>query len=162
MGKATDMGEVTDRPNVVVHPPIALALALLAGFALQWLYPVFFLANSPARSWIGGFIFALGFALALWAVITFRKAGTPIPTFRPTSAIVSEGPYRYSRNPIYVGMFLGLAGLAIGYNNLWLLLMLAPFALVIRYGVVAREEEYLAQKFGASYLDYKARVRRWI
>ena len=66
------------------------------------------------------------------------------------------------RNPVYLGMFLGQTGLAIGLNSLWVLAMLVPFYLVIRYGVVAREEAYLERKFGKTYLDYKSRVRRWV
>ena len=80
----------------------------------------------------------------------------------PTTAIVAQGPYRYTRNPIYIGMFLGQTGFALGFNSLWLLAMLVPFYLVIRYGVVAREEAYLERKFGATYGTYKSRVRRWL
>ena len=80
----------------------------------------------------------------------------------PTTAIVTDGPYRFTRNPIYLGMFLGLVGLAIAFDNLWLLAMLVPFALAIRYGVVAREETYLEGKFGEVYTAYRSRVRRWL
>ena len=80
----------------------------------------------------------------------------------PTTAIVEAGPYRFTRNPIYLGMFLGLVGLAIGFDSLWLLATLVPFALVIRYGVVAREEAYLERKFGDAYRHYRTRVRRWL
>src|SRR5262249_45986687 len=73
-----------------------------------------------------------------------------------------ERPYRFTRNPIYLGLFLGLIGLAIAFDNLWLLTMLMPFALVIRYGVVAREEAYLERKFGAVYRGYRSRVQRWL
>jgi protein-S-isoprenylcysteine O-methyltransferase Ste14 len=85
-----------------------------------------------------------------------------VPTNRPTTAIVERGPYRFTRNPIYMGMFGGLIGLGIAFDNLWLPLMLVPFALVIRYGVVAREEAYLERKFGDAYRQYRARVRRWV
>ena len=71
-------------------------------------------------------------------------------------------PYRFTRNPIYLGMVLGLIGLAIAFNSLWLLITLAPFALVIRYGVITREEAYLERKFGDVYRHYRARVRRWL
>jgi hypothetical protein len=70
--------------------------------------------------------------------------------------------FRFTRNPIYIGMFLGQTGLGIGFDSLWVLAMLVPFCLVIRYGVVAREEAYLERKFGAVYLDYKSGVRRWL
>jgi protein-S-isoprenylcysteine O-methyltransferase Ste14 len=76
--------------------------------------------------------------------------------------IVENGPYRFTRNPIYLGMFIGLVGLPVAFDTLWLLLMLVPFALVIRFGVVAREEAYLDRKFGDVYRGYRSRVRRWL
>ncbi len=84
------------------------------------------------------------------------------PPSQPTTTIVDSGPYRLTRNPIYLGMMLGLIGVAIALNSLWLLLTLVPFALVIRYGVVAREEAYLERKFGDVYRRYRARIRRWL
>jgi protein-S-isoprenylcysteine O-methyltransferase Ste14 len=94
--------------------------------------------------------------------VTVRRAGTRVEANKPTTTIVTDGPYRFTRNPIYIGMFLGQAGLAIGFDSLWVLVMLMPFYLVIRYGVIAREEDYLDRKFGAAYRVYKARVRRWL
>ena len=90
------------------------------------------------------------------------RAGSNVPTNRPTTTIVEHGPYRFTRNPIYLGMFLGQVGLAIAFNCLWLLVTLVPFALAIRYGVVAREEALLAPKFGDAYRGYCSRVRRWL
>jgi protein-S-isoprenylcysteine O-methyltransferase Ste14 len=80
----------------------------------------------------------------------------------PTTTIVDTGPYRFTRNPICLGMALGLIGLAIALDTLWLWLTLVPFAIIIRYGVVAREEAYLERKFGDVYRRYRARVRRWL
>jgi protein-S-isoprenylcysteine O-methyltransferase Ste14 len=118
-------------------------------------------AGTPA-GWLGGAVFGFALALGVWAVATMLGAGTNIPTHRPATAIVTGGPYRFSRNPIYLGLFVGLVGLAIAFDDLWLLIALAPFALVIRYGVVAREEAYLERKFGEVYRGYCARVRRWL
>jgi protein-S-isoprenylcysteine O-methyltransferase Ste14 len=109
-----------------------------------------------------GAIFALAFALAIWAIVTIRKAGTQVETYKPTTTIVANGPYRFTRNPIYLGMVLGLIGLAIAFDSLWILATLVLFYLVIRYGVVVREEAYLERKFGDVYLGYKSRVRRWL
>lgn len=152
----------TDNANVVIRPPIAWALAIIAGLALDWLYPIPFIAAFIPAAWLGGAIFALGFALAIWAIATIRKAGTRVQTDRPTTTIVSSGPYRFTRNPIYAGMFLGQIGLAVGFNSLWLLATLVPFYFVIRYGVIAREEAYLEGKFADQYRGYKSRVRRWV
>ncbi len=156
------MNKAIDRSGAIVRPPIAWALAILAGLGIDWLYPLPFVAASVPRVWVGGAVFAAGFALAVWAIVTIRKAGSRVETGMPTTTIISSGPYGFMRNPIYLGMFLGQTGLAVGFNSLWVLAMLVPFYLVIRYGVVAREEAYLERKFGGVYLGYKSRVRRWL
>ncbi len=148
--------------GVLVHPPLAWASTIAAGLSLAWIAPLRFPAGGLPLAWIGVTVFALALALTGWASITMVRAGTNIPTNRPTTTVVEAGPYRVTRNPIYVGMFLGLAGLAIAFDTLWLLIGLAGFALVIRYGVVAREEAYLERRFGDVYRDYRKRVRRWL
>jgi protein-S-isoprenylcysteine O-methyltransferase Ste14 len=156
------MPQETDTSNAVVRPPVAWILALAAGVAADRLHPLRFVPASVPAAWVGGIIFAIAFALAIWAIVTIRKAGTQVETYKPTTAIVENGPYRFTRNPIYLGMVLGLIGLAIAFDSLWILAALALFYLVIRYGVIAREEAYLERKFGDVYLGYKSRVRRWL
>lgn len=156
------MTDTPDAPNVAIHPPIAWALAIVVGSGANWLLPLRFVPTPIPHRWIGAILFAAGFALAIWAVLAFRKAGTRVETYKPTTAIAATGPYRFTRNPIYIGMFLAQTGLGIGFDNLWFLVTLVPFYLTIRHGVVAREERYLEQKFGAAYLTYKSRVRRWL
>ena len=156
------MAETIDKPNVLIPPPIPWALAILAGLVAGWLYPLKFVPTSIPRAWVGGGLFVLAVALAIWAIVTIRKAGTQFDVHKPTTAIVENGPYRFTRNPIYLGMFLGQTGIAIGFDNLWVLATLAPFYFVIRHGVVAREEAYLERKFGPVYLGYKSHVRRWL
>ncbi len=151
-----------DTAHVIVRPPFAWGLAILAGLALNWLVPLPFLPAHLPAAWIGALVFAAALMLAAWAIGTMTKAGSNVPTNLPTTAIVENGPYRFTRNPIYLGMVLGLIGLSIAFDDLWLMLMLVPFALVIRYGVVAREEAYLERKFGEVYRRYRARVRRWL
>ncbi|MDR6757307.1 protein-S-isoprenylcysteine O-methyltransferase Ste14 [Mycoplana sp. BE70] len=163
------MGDNMDQPNsnlrdnsgAVIRPPIAWGLSVIAGLALDRLYSLPFPSGVPT-GWLGGIVFLAGVALLVWAATTFRRAGTQIQTTEPTTTIVDAGPYRYTRNPIYIGMFLGLIGLAIAFDTLWLAVLLVPFYLVIRYGVVAREESYLERKFGDAYLGYKTRVGRWL
>ena len=156
------MDKATDTSNAIIRPPVAWALAFVAGLGLDWLYPLPFVPAFMPTAFVGGAIFAIGFVLAIWAIVTIRKAGTSVETVKPTTTIVVSGPYRFTRNPIYVGMFLGQTGFAIGFNSLWLLATLVVFYVVIRYGVVAREEAYLERKFARAYLDYKSRVRRWL
>jgi protein-S-isoprenylcysteine O-methyltransferase Ste14 len=156
------MNDTADTAHVIVRPPIALGVAVIAGLALNWLVPLPFVPASLPAGWLGAAVFVLALALFAWAVVTMTRAGSNVPTSLPTTAIVDSGPYGVTRNPIYLSMFLALTGLGIAFDNLWLLMMLMLFALVIRYGVVAREEAYLERKFGDVYRSYHSRVRRWL
>ncbi len=152
------MDDTADTAQVIVRPPLAWGLAVIAELALDWLAPLPFLPADLPAGWLGAMVFALALALFAWAIVTVTRVGSNVPTSRPPES----GAYRFTRNPIYLGMFLGLIGLAIAFDDLWLLVMLVPFALVIRYGVVAREEAYLERKFGDVYRGYRSRVRRWL
>jgi protein-S-isoprenylcysteine O-methyltransferase Ste14 len=156
------MADTADSANVVVRPPLAWALAVLAGLALNWLMPLRFLPAVIPAGWLGAIVFAVALALFAWAIATMMRSGSNVPTRLPTTTIVKTGPYRFTRNPIYLAMVLGLIGLAMAFNTLWLLMTLVPFALLIRYGVIAPEEAYLERKFGDVYRGYRARVRRWL
>jgi protein-S-isoprenylcysteine O-methyltransferase Ste14 len=156
------MNGIHDSSNAVVRPPLALALAVLGGLVTERLISLPFLPESVSESGAGIAVLALGLALGAWAITILRRAGTRVETTKPTTTIVTTGPYRLTRNPIYVGMVVILIGLAIALNTAWLLVALVPFYLIIRYGVIAREEAYLERKFGDMYLSYKSRVRRWI
>jgi protein-S-isoprenylcysteine O-methyltransferase Ste14 len=134
------MDDKADTAQVIIRPPLAWGLAVMAGLALDWLVPLPFIPADLPAGWLGAMVFALALALVAWAIVTMTGAGSNVPTNRPTTIIVESGPYRFTRNPIYLGMFLGLAGLAVAFDTLWLLMALVPFALVIRYGVVALEE----------------------
>jgi len=156
------MNDTADTAQVIIRPPLAWGLAVIAGLALNWLVPLPFLPVDLPAGWLGAIVFVFALALIAWAIVTVTSAGSNVPTNRPTTTIVEGGLYRFTRNPIYLGWFLGLIGLAIAFDNLWLLIMLVSFALVIRYGVVAREEAYLERKFGDVYRGYRSRVRRWL
>jgi protein-S-isoprenylcysteine O-methyltransferase Ste14 len=156
------MADKADTAHVMIRPPLAWGMAVMVGLALNWLVPLPLLHVRLPAGWLGAAVFVLALALFAWAIVTITRAGSNVPTNRPTTTIVESGPYRYTRNPIYLGMFLGLLGLAIAFDTLWLLLLLVAFAIVIRYGVVAREEAYLDRKFGEVYRGYCSRVRRWL
>lgn len=150
-----------DKADVIAPPPLIYLAAILAGVALDALWPAPFFPGA-ANLWLGGAIIVISFAIALACFRLFGRAGTTIPTNQPTSALVSRGPYRHSRNPIYVSMSLLLAGIAIAADNIWMLGLLAPVLLIINYGVILREEAYLERAFGDEYRVYKSRVRRWL
>ena len=92
----------------------------------------------------------------------FTRAGTPVRGYKPTQALVTTGVHGWSRNPIYVGMFLIYAGVGVAVQSPWIMILIVPLAITIRFGVVAREEAYLERRFGDAYQAYKARVRRWL
>ncbi len=151
-----------DHAAVLVPPPVALAVCVFAGWLANWIWPAPFLPNGYSGRLDGAVVIALGLAIGLWAVVQFQLAKTSVRPDRPTSAILSTGPYRYSRNPIYLGLLLVVVGFALALDSLWQLAALAVLYVVLRWGVVAREEAYLMQKFGAVYTDYASGVRRWI
>lgn len=156
------MNDGPDHANVVVHPPILWVGLVAIGYGLDLLAPLPFLPLAFPAVWVGVAIWLAGFALAAIAIVQFRRAGTDVQTHTPTDCIVDTGVFARSRNPIYVGAHIGLVGAAVALDSGWILAALAPFYLVIRYGVVAREEAYLERKFGPPYLAYKARVGRWV
>lgn len=151
-------------PGVRIPPPLIFLVGLLAGFAVDhWLLPLP-LVSEARLVWLR--VLACGFALAsVWLLAAalggFKRRGIDPRPWREDSALVVEGIYRHTRNPMYVGMALACAAVAVACNTAWPLLMLAPTLLAIRYYVIAREEAYLAIRFGEDYRDYCAKVPRW-
>jgi len=154
----------SDSAGVRIFPPAVFLGGLLVGYVLHWFWPV--PIASPAWSLVvrivGIAIALLGFAIMFAALAAFQRAGTPPAPWEPTTKLTFEGPYRFTRNPMYFGMGLILGGLALAGNALWPLIALVPVIAIIRTQVIAREEHYLSIKFGEAYREYKARVRRWI
>ena len=111
---------------------------------------------------LGASLVVAAIALFAFSVAKFQAAGTPVPARKPTTAIVRSGPYRFSRNPIYLAFSVLQLGIAIWVNSLWLLATLAGALVLMHFVVIPREEQYLERRFGAEYLDYKASVRRWL
>ena len=110
---------------------------------------------------IAGSLILIGLALAAAGVRNFSRAATPVRN-EPARALVTAGIHGWTRNPIYLGMFLVYGGIGVAVRSPSILILTLPLAIVIRYGVVAREEAYLERRFGDTYRDYKARVRRWM
>lgn len=156
------MSGAADTAGVLVRPPLLFLGALVAGIAFDALIPA-------PTGWLDGWRWpvAAGLALAAFAIFIpaarrFRAHGTNIPTDRPTMALVTDGPYRRSRNPIYVALTLLYLALALAAGSAWAIGMIVPVLIVLRHGVIAREERYLEGKFGEDYRAYRARVRRWL
>ena len=150
-----------DSAGVRVPPPLIYLGGLAVGFALEALLPG---SSFPAvLQWaLGGALLIAGVALLASFNTAFHRKGTAVEPWKPTTTIVSTGPYRLTRNPAYVGMALAYAGIAVMSEALWALAPLPLVLLIIDRGVIAREERYLERKFGQEYLDYKRRVRRWV
>ena len=131
------------------------------GVALQLAMPLPFCPRTFNAA-VGAALEVMGIALFISSVGKFRAAGTAVPANKPTTAIVRTGPYRFSRNPIYLAFSLVQLGIAVWVDSLWLIATLVAAAAVMHFVVIRREEHYLERKFGAQYLDYKASVRRWL
>src|SRR5262245_38295428 len=145
----------------VVRPPVVVLASVLAGtlLAVAWPLPFF---PGLLRLPVGGLLIAMALGLFSYATRQFRAARTPVPGNKPTTAIVRTGPYRFSRNPIYLAFFALHLGLAICVDSLWLVATLIATFAFIAVLVIPREERYLTGRFGAEYLEYKASVRRWL
>lgn len=145
----------------LVRPPLVYLISLASGVVIQLATPFPFLPGTLALP-LGAPLVVAAIALFAWSVVTFRAAGTPVPARKPTIMIVRAGPYRFSRNPIYLAFSLFQLGVAMWLNSVWLLATLVAAAALMHYLVIRREEEYLERRFGAQYLSYKASVRRWL
>jgi protein-S-isoprenylcysteine O-methyltransferase Ste14 len=157
---AVSSGE-SDRPNVLAPPPLLFCGALALGLAVHLTFPVPLLPGRPA-GWLGVLLILTSIPIGVSALRALVRAKTAIDPRKPTTAIVTEGVFRFSRNPIYLSLLLLYLALASLINSLWILLCALPAIVVLQRGVVEREERYLERRFGEKYLGYKNRVRRWI
>jgi protein-S-isoprenylcysteine O-methyltransferase Ste14 len=149
--------------GVMTRPPFLYLACLIVGLTLDRLLPLPLTVAETARGrWAGGGPILIGIAIVAAGIRNFARAATPVPSNRPVRALVTTGIHGWSRNPIYVGMFLLYVGIGVAAASPWVLILVLPLAITLRYGVVAREEVYLERRFGDAYRDYKARVRRWL
>jgi protein-S-isoprenylcysteine O-methyltransferase Ste14 len=155
----------TTEPDVAnlgfVRPPFVYLGSIALGLVFHLVWPTRLVPPSVSTP-IGVPVTLLAIALFISAVRAFRAAGTPVPGNRPTTAIVRTGPYRFSRNPIYLAFSLFQLGLSFWINSLALLITLVPAAALMWLVVIPREERYLEARFPSEYLAYKASVRRWL
>jgi protein-S-isoprenylcysteine O-methyltransferase Ste14 len=154
------VGEGKDTAGVIILPPLLFALPLVLGYVLNR-----FLPTTAWPGWVataGLIVLALSLVPGPWAVLEMLRRGVNPEPYVPTRSLVMSGPFRFSRNPIYLTYVLFVAGMGLYLSNGWMLLLLVPTLIVAHYGIILREERYLARRFGAAYTDYQQRVRRWI
>jgi protein-S-isoprenylcysteine O-methyltransferase Ste14 len=159
------MSEQRDAAAVRIFPPAVPVATVVAGVGLQRVWPigVGFPLPAPERYWIGGLIAAgavLG--LGLWSVVLFRRGGQSENPWKPTPHVVDRGPFRISRNPMYLQMVLVCVGFAVALANGWILALAPVGAWLLQRYAILPEEAYLERKFGETYLAYRRRVRRWL
>lgn len=152
--------ELPPHAAATAHPPKVLLLWILAGVALGFLVPVLHL---PGWLRLLGLMDALAaFGLFLWCMGTFKRVGTDVKLDTPADALATDGPYAFSRNPIYLSMIVLGLGLGVALSNIWLLAGAPIFYYIINERVIKAEETYMAAKFGPDYAAYCQKVRRWI
>lgn len=151
-----------DESGVRFPPPFIYGLFFLAGYAVHRLYAVPLFQPNPWTDALGLAMIGAGVGLAVTAVATFRRAGTHVNPTKPATTVVAQGPFRFTRNPMYLSMAVIYLGGVLLLDSLWPLVLWPVTIWVIRTQIIQREEEYLERKFGAVYLDYKKKVRRWL
>ena len=154
----------TETAGVIARPPLLFLGSLLLGLSADRLAPLMLAVPGadPIRWTVGACLILIGVALMAASIRNFSRAATPVPTNQPARALVTTGVHGWTRNPIYLGMFLIYGGIGVAAHSAWAFVLALPLAILIRYGVIAREEIYLERRFGDAYLDYKRRVRRWL
>jgi len=157
------METVRDGAKVLFPPPLIYLGGLALGIVAERLLNLPTLGLQPAvRELPGGILAVLGQVVSFTGAGTFRRRGTAVLPFKPASRLVTSGIYRWTRNPMYVGMALTYAGVAIFVNSLSALVLLPVVLAIIQTQVVAKEEAYLERTFGNDYATYKNEVRRWL
>lgn len=150
------------RPRTLILPPAPYAAALLGGWWLDRHVHALPLEWGAANRPLGWLLVGLGLALFGWAVAAFRRHHTTVNPYRGASELCIDGPFRFSRNPIYVGDWCVFAGVSLLLATAWPLVFAPLIWLLLRYGVIRHEEAHLEARFGDDYRDYRARVRRWL
>ena len=148
--------------KIIAPPPVLYVGALVIGFLLHAVFPQLICLSDSVLRVLGVALLLMSAAFARWAFVTLRQVGTSANPRKASIALATGGPFRLSRNPIYLAMTGLYLGMALVGNTWWPVLLIAPLLLVMHYGVVLREERYLEKQFGESYLAYKASSRRWL
>ncbi|HEY1329519.1 MAG TPA: isoprenylcysteine carboxylmethyltransferase family protein [Casimicrobiaceae bacterium] len=156
------MAAEDSRTAHVVPPPVIFIAALCLGLAVEYFDPQPVVEPANVGYVAGGLLVVLGAALSTWMVLHFHHGGTAVSPLSPSRELVVTGPYRFTRNPDYIGQALVYAGIALVVNSIWVLAGLLPALAIVRFHVIAREERYLLGRFGRRYAEFCERVPRWI
>lgn len=149
-------------PAILAPPPILYLVSLALAFAVNAFAPRPITAASLTAQLAGAAFVLLSGAFARWAFVVMKMQGTSASPRKPSDALTTDGPFKLSRNPIYVAMTGLYFGIALLGNSFWPFLFLVPLLATMHWGVVLREERYLTHRFGEAYLAYKAKTRRWL
>lgn len=147
--------------GVYVPPPLFYVVIFVAAMLLDRLKPLTFAATVTSRV-VGIALILVAVALAIWSIGLFWRHGTSMVPVKPSTSFVVNGPYRFSRNPMYVSLLIAYAGAALIAASLWPFVLLPVVIVVVDFFVIHREERYLSARFGEEYAQYRSRVRRWI
>jgi protein-S-isoprenylcysteine O-methyltransferase Ste14 len=150
-----------DNPGVIVLPPFLYGGVFLVVLILRVFWPMP-IRGDALTLWLGLILVLLALAILIPGRRTMTAAGTNVRPTQPATTIVTSGPFRYSRNPLYVGLTLLYIGLTLAFNTWWGLILLVPILITMHFGVVLREERYLEKKFGEPYRQYRSSVRRYL
>lgn len=165
MPEITQSTAPADRPGVLIFPPVLPIGGLLLGLILEQFFPIAAKADwlpFALRMSLGPGLLVVGVAFMAGARGAMMKAGTHVHPGRPALHLVESGPFRLSRNPMYLGGNLVLLGLGLVFRLYWIPLLMPVLIAICHRGVILREEAYLERKFGQTYINYKTRVRRWL
>lgn len=150
-----------DKPAVALPAPLYFALSVVAGYGLSRIWPIA-LQTGPVQFYAGWVVHGFAAILILWCFALFIRRRTTIMPRNPVQALVTDGPYRFSRNPMYVSLALFHLGIALNTGNLWQLPAFLLHLVAVRYWVIKPEEAYMQARFGSRYGNYCRRVRRWL
>lgn len=156
------MSEDRDRPGTRILPPLPYFAAVAGGWWLDRHVQRLSLPGEEAGQALGWALIAAGMGLFGWSLVTMRRHRTTVNPFGASSALCKDGPFRFSRNPIYLGDWFVLFGSALVMSSAWPVAFAPPVWFIIRYGVIRHEEAHLAARFGDAYLAYRSKVRRWL
>ncbi len=142
-------------------PPVIYVCALIVGVGMEEIRPIALM--SPFWAYAGGTVLIIASLLIMPPVLVrFRRTGTTFDVRKAASVLITDGPYRYTRNPTYVSLTMLYVGLGVIFNNAWILLLTIPVLLIMDRKVIQYEEKHLEEKFGKHYAQYKQAVRRWL